>query len=648
MFYDKEILSRDYKDKYNYAKTNLLNSCFSERLKKGIDDSPLFQSIINNGLITAKEICDNSDKSNPFYPFSVNPVYANTIDAIVRKTIDNEMIEKIIVNYLLNQYGESPEFITEKIECGKVDFKDEYDYYKNAEYDHFLFIRYCYCVIKYEITKQGTPLLDGEQYDESTRKMAYSDITVSTHENIDIKHPTLFAVISEFLDYDFDEKPKLIVRYVDKRIEELYDYILRKAGKKKTNCSNEVKNLTILATATGMTAVVNAAAKINNQNMLKKRLLDKDMFRAANKDDKVANVLNVSHLGVLNRIGINANTNIISRAIPSKFGDIELVNSYVNVCSLNFKNKNNENIVVNAILEDLLEKVADAYFSDDKEAVRAEQIVRTFEYKDEDCRVIFEKITSITYCLMMASINKGFITSEINDARYDNLSLYLPSGLQKAKRIESQKDFVKFNADKELKRLQDELDAANEKIESLRVEIDKLNQENQTLSEQNSKQNNKNNIITELKKQIGKLETENNQLQETNAKLNAQIHSDETNENKIEVIEAQNDGESTITQIDDEFFKDKKVIVVGGRTETNRRLADIMPKAKFIEKDSDQTQDVRQNEAVIMFTEFMSHLKFEKYISLCRLHNIPVLFLRKNNINMVKQEIYSFLNKIKN
>lgn len=645
MYYDKEIIKRDYNEKYNYTKINLLNSCFNARIQKGKDDSAVFQSIFNIGLVTTNDFNDNKKKSKPYYGFSINPVYANIIDTIVRKTIVNDMVEKTIIDYLSFQYKIAPDFISERIKKGKLDLREEIKEYKDKDCDHYLFLRYVYTIIKYEITKQGNPILNSDEYEDIERKVALVDIVTTSHNNIDISQPSIFDTLSEFLDYDFDEKPKLIYRYVKKRTDELYNYILKKAGLSKLKCSDEEKNITIIATATGLTASVNAAAADRVQEMLDKKLLNEELFRPANQDDKIAEMMTISRLGVLNRLGINAKTGIISNALSPKFGDIALVNSWLTLASLNFKSKYNESIVGNAILEDLLDKVSDAYFSKDKEPIKAEQIVRTFEYNDTDCKIVFEKIASIMYCNILSVINYNNVASQIEDANYKDISFYLPSGVKKAKQSkDTNKDFAKKNAEEETKRMQEELDAAYKKIETLNLKINDYRKENLELSKNNSKQNNKNSIISELKEQIKTLETENNQLKEINSKLISSNQSEETSNNtECEITTHEEDLNNF--EIDDELFKDMRVIIVGGRFEINRKLASLMPKAKFTEKGTDKAQDVRKYDGVIMFTDFMSHLLQEKYISSCRYYNVPVLYLRGTNFDLIKQEIYKFQNK---
>ena len=97
-------------------------------------------------------------------------------------------------------------------------------------------------------------------------------------------------------------------------------------------------------------------------------------------------------------------------------------------------------------------------------------------------------------------------------------------------------------------------------------------------------------------------------------------------------------------KIDESFFADKKAIIVGGRWEINRKLAEWMPKAKFVENATDELLNVRLYDVVIFFTEFISHITYNKYINQCRIYGAPVLYLKGSNLDKLKKDLYLFLN----
>ena len=178
-----------------------------------------------------------------------------------------------------------------------------------------------------------------------------------------------------------------------------------------------------------------------------------------------------------------------------------------------------------------------------------------------------------------------------------------------------------------------DLDYEKEKRLQLEEENRKLKEQILQLDKQINRKESANKRITDLKEQLDILNEENNTLNlRLNKKLEKEIAGSEATSKEIE----------SAILIEDNFFADKRVIVLGGRWEINRKLAELMPKSKFVESKTDTLLNVRNYEAAVIFIDHISHALYFKYIKPIKNNNLPVLFLRGTSMENLKKEMFLF------
>lgn len=191
-------------------------------------------------------------------------------------------------------------------------------------------------------------------------------------------------------------------------------------------------------------------------------------------------------------------------------------------------------------------------------------------------------------------------------------------------------------------KLQTENKELSEKIAESNSQIEKLNQQNSKLKNKVEKYQNQENINSELRKKLSEKDKEIDDYKNKIADLQeiiAQLQSDGTSEQ-----------ENTIEEIPDSFFKDKKILVIGGRWEIVDKLKELMPELKHTQNVTDNFINPDNYDFVLMFTDYLNHSLFYKYITRLR-HNkngkVPVLYLQGSNMQNIKNRIYNFYGNLK-
>ena len=89
--------------------------------------------------------------------------------------------------------------------------------------------------------------------------------------------------------------------------------------------------------------------------------------------------------------------------------------------------------------------------------------------------------------------------------------------------------------------------------------------------------------------------------------------------------------------------------MIGGRWEIVDKLKELMPELKHTENANDSYISPDSYDYVLMFTDFMNHTLFYKYITRLRNHKkgkVPILYLQGSNLDNIKRNIYNFYQKL--
>ena len=181
----------------------------------------------------------------------------------------------------------------------------------------------------------------------------------------------------------------------------------------------------------------------------------------------------------------------------------------------------------------------------------------------------------------------------------------------------------------------------SEKIKESYSQIEKHNQQSSNLKNKVEKYQNQENINSELRKKLSEKDKEIDNYKNKISDLQeiiAQLQSDISEQ------------EITIEEIPDSFFNDKKILVIGGRWEIVDKLKELMPELKHTQNVTDNFINPDNYDFVLMFTDYLNHSLFYKYITRLR-HNkngkVPVLYLQGSNMQNIKNRIYSFYGNLK-
>lgn len=195
------------------------------------------------------------------------------------------------------------------------------------------------------------------------------------------------------------------------------------------------------------------------------------------------------------------------------------------------------------------------------------------------------------------------------------------------------------------KNLNNELSKIKIEKENLAIKNKELEEEIEQLKVQIQKQTKADAYMKELKETNELLKNEVIALQEANERTrrNFEFYEREKYGAKEDVFIAE------MENIPDNFFADKKVIIVGGRWEVNSILEEIMPKSRIVYNATDSLLNVNNYDCVFFFTEYLNHTVYNKYVSSCRVNNKPMFYLYGSNIENLKRDIYKiFTEQIKN
>lgn len=182
-----------------------------------------------------------------------------------------------------------------------------------------------------------------------------------------------------------------------------------------------------------------------------------------------------------------------------------------------------------------------------------------------------------------------------------------------------------------IKSLNHDLYVANKQIETLNVQISK---QRDRINSLDRKLRAKDRDIDRLYlDQISRLEKANDTLADEKAELEKKL---KLQEEYIKILEMPEDEE-----VADEIDYSKlagRFLFIGGRPETVNELRKTFPAAVFTDSETDNV-NLHNIDHIVMFTKFMSHALFYKYIDDARELGIQVIYCANTNTDMILRHI---------
>lgn len=303
-------------------------------------------------------------------------------------------------------------------------------------------------------------------------------------------------------------------------------------------------------------------------------------------------------------------------------------------------------LLVKSLQEYLLEKTES--IKDNDESITITNLIFKTQMQPTDIERVMALLNKNIMFATIASINESdyytlFSSYDFGDITpfFDDGTVSLSDEMSKSDNGITTKVDKKLNLNKKTKELESENAKLSEELEKYKSQIEKLEQQNISLKNKVEKYQNQENINTKLRKKLSEKDKEidksNNKitdLQEIIAELQSNDNTEQDN---------------TIIDIPDSYFKDKRILVIGGRWEIIDKLKELMPEMKHTENANDSYINPDSYDYVLMFTDFMNHTIFYKYIT--RLRNnkkgkVPILYLQGSNLDNIKRNIYNFYQKL--
>ena len=303
-------------------------------------------------------------------------------------------------------------------------------------------------------------------------------------------------------------------------------------------------------------------------------------------------------------------------------------------------------LLVKSLQEYLLEKTES--IKDNDESITITNLIFKTQMQPTDIERVMALLNKNIMLATIAAVNECdyytlFSSYDFGDITpfFDDGTVSLSDEMSKSDNEITNKVDKKLNLNKKTKELESENAKLSEEIEKYKSQIEKLGQQNISLKNKVEKYQNQENINTKLRKKLSEKDKEidksNNKitdLQEIIAELQSNDNTEQDN---------------TIIDIPDSYFKDKRILVIGGRWEIIDKLKELMPEMKHTENANDSYISPDSYDYVLMFTDFMNHTIFYKYIT--RLRNnkkgkVPILYLQGSNLDNIKRNIYNFYQKL--
>ena len=303
-------------------------------------------------------------------------------------------------------------------------------------------------------------------------------------------------------------------------------------------------------------------------------------------------------------------------------------------------------LLVKSLQEYLLEKTES--IKDNDESITITNLIFKTQMQPTDIERVMALLNKNIMFATIASVNESdyytlFSSYDFGDITpfFDDGTVSLSDEMSKSDNGITTKVDKKLNLNKKTKELESENAKLSEELEKYKSQIEKLEQQNISLKNKVEKYQNQENINTKLRKKLSEKDKEIDKSNNKITDLQEIINELQCNENTEQ--------DTADFYIPDSYFKDKRILVIGGRWEIIDKLKELMPELKHTENANDSYISPDSYDYVLMFTDFMNHTIFYKYIT--RLRNnkkgkVPILYLQGSNLDNIKRNIYNFYQKL--
>lgn len=303
-------------------------------------------------------------------------------------------------------------------------------------------------------------------------------------------------------------------------------------------------------------------------------------------------------------------------------------------------------LLVKSLQEYLLEKTES--IKDNDESITITNLIFKTQMQPTDIERVMAILNKNIMFATIASINESdyytlFSSYDFGDITpfFDDGTVSLSDEMSKSDNGITTKVDKKLNLNKKTKELESENAKLSEELEKYKSQIEKLEQQNISLKNKVEKYQNQENINSQLRKKLSEKDKEIDKSNNKITDLQEIINELQCNENTEQ--------DTADFYIPDSYFKDKRILVIGGRWEIVDKLKELMPELKHTENANDSYISPDSYDYVLMFTDFMNHTIFYKYIT--RLRNnkkgkVPILYLQGSNLDNIKRNIYNFYQKL--
>ena len=303
-------------------------------------------------------------------------------------------------------------------------------------------------------------------------------------------------------------------------------------------------------------------------------------------------------------------------------------------------------LLVKSLQEYLLEKTES--IKDNDESITITNLIFKTQMQPTDIERVMALLNKNIMLATIASVNECdyytlFSSYDFGDITpfFDDGTVSLSDEMSKSDNEITTKVDKKLNLNKKTKELESENAKLSEELEKYKSQIEKLEQQNVSLKNKVEKYQNQENINTKLRKKLSEKDKEIDKSNNKITDLQEIINELQCNENTEQ--------DTADFYIPDSYFKDKRILVIGGRWEIVDKLKELMPELKHTENANDSYISPDSYDYVLMFTDFMNHTIFYKYIT--RLRNnkkgkVPILYLQGSNLDNIKNKIYNFYQKL--
>ena len=589
-------------------------SVFVTRYEENKNDIPFFESLIQNKILSQDEIKKQLKEQQPIGT-RVPLAYLLVVSAFAKKMVSDEATMEIGVSYIREFYPNIKKKARRFVE-NKLDFKEAEKILSKGSREMCFMLEVLLMCNDYSLHF----ILDS--YWDANETRIFLPLSVYEKNSREI--------LSKIIGYDFEEKPKILNRYIIYRKYELLEHL----------CADSVCSADDLINANCEDSAICAAA-IGAAKSMSARNLPKELIKTgfAQMQAEKDNHVQIDMTFPKNRIMVSPYSDVLSKLVPELFSgiysleyyELRLLHDSANWC---------KRIVDGCIVSRLTDMVSDSFFDEHKQLIVKEEIVRNYSYIEhpEEIEVVLEKIRGVYTLFISTLLIKERFEKLMENVDFEHLSYFISPPGSTVK----QKDTDKVCYDAIMKKYhetQKKLSNVEYMNEILKSQNDTLMEENVKLTNQLNKENRTGEVIDELKQQVKEL---TGKLERCQAKLKEKEEVPDTEASDkpdIQPFSSELPGEDEINQL----LSSTRFLIVGGRWEVTRALCDLSPRSKRILKVGDNNQDVQQFDAVVFFTEYVNHGSYNNYVEQCRRSGAKQIYLTGSNMYQIKVKLYAAL-----